>query len=155
MTDHVAFFFAHPVGAGTPWEVHENLRRARLWLAALIRAEIAFVIPTCRAVPVIFEASWLGWTHPECLAEATDRELGISFNKKWISRCDGIVTCGPRISGGMQEELETSTRHYQWFVDFTDLCQIEPPSAEIILERFAHPRQLDTLHPPIVGATVG
>lgn len=90
------FYMAHPYG-GKP----ENLERAKRWLRWLINNN-----------PYTdFTAPWIPWCETLPDLDPFMRERGIAFDLATVSRCDGLVLVGGRISRGMQLELEAATRN--------------------------------------------
>ena len=83
-------YVAHPLGHGEDREA--NRAEAAKWVAHL--ALVADVAPV--ADWIILSGEW-----PESM-----REHGLAIDKALIERCDGIALCGPRVSSGMQIELE-------------------------------------------------
>lgn len=131
MSTQLVYFFAHPVRAESQAGIDRNLALARTWLRAITRATAC-----------VFECSWLGWTHLECLGGEQDHTLGIAMNKTLIRRCDGIVTCGPRLTEGMVDELAFATTREILHVDFTSLGLLAPPASDVIVKHFASPQRL-------------
>ena len=90
-------FLSHPVSG----DVAGNLSRARRWLAHLQKAhpERAFIAPWILSIE-------LG----EDDADPAQREAGITRSCLIASRCDELWLCGPRVTPGMQLELESWSR---------------------------------------------
>ncbi len=101
-------YFAHPLGG----DVDGNIKRALSWLSWLMRCEpdVAFVAP------------WLA-----CVIAGADdsdpnaRERGLLDAAASVSRCDGIVLCGDRISDGMKRELGVAQWHRLHVFSFVGL----------------------------------
>lgn len=64
-------------------------------------------------------AKWVAWAGKQGVApvatwivlagewdEETGRDLGLDIDRRLIERCDVVLLCGPRLSGGMQVEAE-------------------------------------------------
>lgn len=97
------FYVAHPLGTGSARL--ENLEKAKRWLAYLLREypDKAFCMP------------WVPYA--EVLPDQVEsHRRGLRDDLEILTRCDGIVLCGGRISPGMQQELDhhvrTSTTAY-------------------------------------------
>jgi len=142
--NRTVLYVAHPL-APTPEELHfarETLPEARAPMAAgiLVKRNIeramAWLAWLRRSFPGdTFMAPWIA----SCLAGADDddaaqREAGLRDACAVVTRCDGIVLCGPRISSGMVRERDHGVT---WsplgaaFVvyDLTSGALVEPPAS--------------------------
>lgn len=86
-------YVAHPLGGGED-------RDANIEAAGAILAVLQKMYPE-----KVFVASWitLARYYPET---PENREAGIKADLALISHCQEIWLCGPRLSPGMQQELE-------------------------------------------------
>ena len=106
-------FMAHPVRG----DVEANLERAKGWYKWL-----------CEAYPRrIFHATWIIDCEMFGDANPAYRNRGIEQNKRIIELCDEFWTVGPRITKGMNEELEHAKLHKKKIVDFTHRNLVNPP----------------------------
>jgi hypothetical protein len=100
----IQVYCAHPLTALTREGIEENRARAKKWAAWLWRQGFSV------------ECSWIVCT--ELLEETLEnRELGLRSDCEQVRRCDVMVLCGPRISGGMLREAGAA----KLIVDFTHL----------------------------------
>lgn len=104
------------IAAGTLANVHN----AKRWLSWLIR----------RYPTIAFIAPWIATFEADYVAAAEDgddddvpRMVDVEAA---IARCDGMVLCGGRISGGMARGRDVAAR----FVDLTSLGELPPATAE-------------------------
>ena len=83
--------------------LHANIQRALRWLSWLRRSfpETTFIAPWIAAV-----------LSGEDDRDPAQREAGLVDDCAVVERCDGIVLCGPRISSGMQREMEHGQEHH-------------------------------------------
>lgn len=109
----IAVYLAHPFTAPTLEGREENRQRAAKWAAWLWLQGFAV------------ECSWITITG---MADETpeNRELGLRSDCEQVKRCDVMVLCGPRVSGGMLREAGAA----KVIVDFT--CYgLDLPSADL------------------------
>lgn len=107
------------------FSIRANLDRALRWLRWLRRS-----FPE-----VCFTAPWIS----DVLSEGTlDLDtIRAAQNFDVLERCDGLVLCGGRVSGGMKSGIERARRAFNWSGDHgflvVDLTghPAEPPSAQI------------------------
>jgi hypothetical protein len=101
------WYVAHPVAPpcacgmmpSTPKDAVEcNLDRARLWFRWLLDA----------APNVALIASWMPYVEVVPDGDPKWRERGMRDNLAVVTRCDGIILVGGRLSGGMTAELAAS-----------------------------------------------
>lgn len=64
-------------------------------------------------------ATWIALA--EVCDEETGRALGLEIDKALVERCDYLFLCGPRVSGGMEEEEKHARAHGVPVVDLTRL----------------------------------
>jgi hypothetical protein len=88
-------YIAHPLGHGS--DRQGNLDAASAWVVWAAQ---------CGVAPV---ATWI--TLAARMSEAEGRDIGLAIDVELIRRCDEIWLCGPRISPGMQIELDAAERH--------------------------------------------
>jgi hypothetical protein len=100
----IQIYCAHPLTAPTREGIDENRRRAAKWAAWLWKQGFAV------------ECSWIVMTG-ELEETPENRELGLKSDCEQVRRCDVMVLCGPRISGGMLREAGAA----KVIVDFTHL----------------------------------
>lgn len=100
----IAVYLAHPLTAPTREGINENRARAAKWAAWLWRQGFAV------------ECSWIVATG-ELEETPENRDLGLRSDCEQVRRCDVMVLCGPRISGGMLREAGSA----KVLVDFTYL----------------------------------
>lgn len=105
----LAVYLACPFTAPTLEGREENRRRAAKWAAWLWRQGFAV------------ECSWLILTG-ELEETPENRELGLRSDCEQVKRCDVMVLCGPRISGGMLREAGAA----KVLIDFTHLMMDMP-----------------------------
>lgn len=111
------YYVAHALGTG-PVRV-DNIQRAKRWLAWLLQTypEDAFCLPWAPYAEVL----------PDAVAS---HRRGLRDDLEILTRMDGIVLCGGRISPGMQSEVDhhikTSTQPR--IINLTHLGE-EPPAA--------------------------
>lgn len=86
-------YVAHPLNAATPDGMATNRFNGARWCAWLARY--------CGVAP---QAPWIVlssvWTEEE------GRELGLECDKATIARCAALILTGPRVSSGMQVEID-------------------------------------------------
>lgn len=82
-----------------------NVAKAKLWLNWLRRSflETTFIAP------------WIVRDD----SDPTQHDSGLIDDCATIERCDGIVLCGPRISGEMRRRMEHGVRVRGWYMDGT------------------------------------
>jgi hypothetical protein len=117
-------YFAHPLGG----EIDENLARAERWFFWLTEHE-----PRCA-----FLCPWMANVHAFRRRFGSIDDKGHPFRERsmldniaiaQLSGVEGIVLCGPRITPGMQLELDTVVANGGWVSKLTALGGgVEPPS---------------------------
>lgn len=107
------YYVAHPLSG----DVQGNLARALRWLAWLAKrdADRAYIAP------------WIAFV----MAGASDndpvaRARGLADDVAVVTRCDGIVLCGGRVSRGMATERDAMVAICGEILDLTHLGE-EPP----------------------------
>lgn len=109
----LAVYLAHQLTAPTREGIEQNRKNAAKWAAWLWRQGFAV------------ECSWIVATG-ELEETPGNRELGLRSDCEQVRRCDVMVLCGPRISGGMLREAGAA----KVIVDFT--CYgLDLPSADL------------------------
>lgn len=98
----IAVYLAHQLTATTREGIEQNRRNAAKWAAWLWKQGFAV------------ECSWIVATG-QLEETAENRELGLKSDCEQVRRCDVMVLCGPRISGGMLREAQAA----KVLVDFT------------------------------------
>ena len=100
----LAVYLAHQLTAPTREGIELNRSRAARWAKWLW--EQGFAV----------ECSWVVMTG-ELDETPENRELGLRSDCEQVRRCDVMVLCGPRVSGGMLREAQAA----KVIVDFTHL----------------------------------
>jgi hypothetical protein len=100
----LAVYMAHPLTAPDRDGIERNRTRAAAWAAWLWKQGFAV------------ECSWIVMTG-ELEETPENRELGLRSDCEQVRRCDVVVLCGPRVSGGMLREAGAA----KVIVDFTHL----------------------------------
>ena len=99
------WYLATPVNPIDSETIESNLNRTvSVWLA-LLRSGLwvdAPYVGLCRALDD---------------ARAADRRLGMSIGLELLGRCDGLILAGPRLSSGMQLELNQALEKRLRIVD--------------------------------------
>jgi len=98
----IAVYLGHPLTADTSEGIEQNRRNAARWAAWLWKQGFSV------------ECSWIVCTG-ELEETPENRELGLRSDCEQVRRCDVMVLCGPRISGGMLREAGAA----KVIVDFT------------------------------------
>lgn len=98
----IQIYLAHPLTAPTRKGIEENRQKAAKWAAWLWKQGFAV------------ECSWLIATQ-ELEETPENRELGLRSDCEQVRRCDVMVLCGPRVSGGMLREAGAA----KVIIDFT------------------------------------
>lgn len=115
-------YMAAPVGAPTVTEIRANLARARRWLWYLRRTRPDDTI----LCPWIVDVELAIENHGD---EATQRANGLRDCEAIVSRCDGLIVVGGRLTEGMARECGAflrATLGHGLFLDLLYLGQ-EPP----------------------------
>lgn len=107
-------YMAHPVAGDVP----ANLARAKRWLRWLRRAmpDAVVVAPWLHDLEVLEEDD----NDPHVRATGLRRDCAV------VSRCDGLVLVGGRVSSGMREERDTAEAQSKLVLDLTGMGN-EPP----------------------------
>lgn len=87
-------YMAHPIKPIEGETIAENIHSAIYYYHELVKADIAVVAPYL--LPL-----WSQWEDDN---EPDTRERALKRGEIVVSRCDGVVLCGPRVSEGMQRE---------------------------------------------------
>lgn len=87
-------YIAHPLGDGA--ERPLNIARALKWVAWAADQSVAPVAP---------------WTALASVWDESKREEGLAVDLEVIERCDELWACGPRISPGMNREVDHAKKH--------------------------------------------
>ena len=92
-------FICSPYRADSPVDVHLNLNRA---LHAARYAALQNHIPV---TPHLY--------FPQFLSDANDRERNLGLRYGWyeLQSCSEVWVCGPRVSEGMQSEIDWANMH--------------------------------------------
>lgn len=88
-------YLACPVGAPTVEGIHENLRRAKVWVGWAARQGVSPVAPYIPLVEAFLAAG---------IPEPEGRALGVKCDMAVLAKCDEVWICGPIVSTGMQAE---------------------------------------------------
>lgn len=117
-------YLAHPVSG----DVAANIARAMRWLRWLMDNEpdVAFCCPWLPYLDVLNEDN------------AEHRARGLRDDVEIAKRCDGIVLCGGRLSGGMALERDAVIAAGGFVIDLTGFGDEPVPG----LWRFAMPHGL-------------
>jgi hypothetical protein len=107
----LAAYCAHPLTAPTREGIEENRANAAKWAAWLWRQGFAV------------ECSWIVCTG-ELEETPENRELGLRSDCEQVRRCDVMVLCGARVSGGMLREAGAA----KLIIDFTHFGFELPPA---------------------------
>ena len=94
----VLWYLAAPVSPAEGETLTWNLGAAADYLQHLVRAGLCVVAP------------WIEYCTALNEHDLSDRTRGMELDLQVLARCDGIITCGPRISDGMREELYLAHR---------------------------------------------
>lgn len=88
------WYLAHPIAPDAEHTYEENMADARLWWVRLLRRGINVCAP------------WYGLCHALDDTKQEDRRLGMNIDQLVLSRCNGIIATGHKISDGMQREID-------------------------------------------------
>ena len=105
----IAVYMAHSLTAPTREGVEQNRKNAAKWAAWLWKQGFSV------------ECSWIVCTG-ELEETPENRELGLRSDCEQVKRCDVMVLCGPRVSGGMLREAGAA----KVIVDYTHLGLVLP-----------------------------
>ena len=124
------FFMAHPVGpyiahdANTQTQkeitVQTNLNRAIFWQSICLSEGFPTIIPYYELCHALDDSK------PE------DRKFGMAIDREVISRCDGFILCGEKVSNGMAEEFAYAKECDKPFIR---LIQYTPDEARFTLKQ--------------------
>lgn len=109
-------YMAHPVAGDVP----KNIVRGREWLRWCLETFDAAVI-----------APWI--VECELFDEATNRDKGLSRCVRVVAKCDALLLCGPKISEGMEMEVDAALTAGLTVWDITG--PEHPPSSSAIQYR--------------------
>lgn len=117
------YYLAHPVRGDTAQDVKANLANAKTWLRWLFfnRPHIAYIAPWIAEVEAMQEVD--KDVDPAVMAKALDDDCSV------ITRCDGIILVGGRVSTGMAIERACAlgAQGKNPFLDILDWSQYRTP----------------------------
>lgn len=102
------FYIAHPVAPD--YHSGSNVAKARRWWSWLSQNDRTRV----------YIAPWIVEVE-QCIRQRvqTNYEQALLDDMEVVRRCDGIILCGPKISSGMQKELDCATECGLEVIDIT------------------------------------
>lgn len=104
----VLWYLAVPItpDRGQGETVWSNLGAGAGYLAELLVAGLCVVAP------------WMEYCSVLRPGDPDDEIRGMELDIQVLLRCQGVITCGPRISAGMEAELEVARRYNMFWLDF-------------------------------------
>lgn len=121
------FYLAHPAAADRKYNEEQNLVHARKVQLLLLEAGLVTVMPWHTWIASLGS----GWDNPQI-----DMETFIALDKECITRFDGVILTGHRISRGMAFEMEHAVKIGKIVMDFTSI-----PDSQLVeaVRSWSHP----------------